>query len=120
MKPTKLSLFFLALLTSPTLAQIYTMPAEGDLHPIVSKSPTIVSTLKQIYEKVNQYFGKSKIRLSLEEDPEIKGFEQVVVEILVPPTMTDAMERQSKFDREWWLQARQNETADILVTVWPE
>ena len=101
------------------LAESYVLERGLDMRAVVAQSPTIVETLRSVRAKIREYFGEVPARLSLRPDPEVHGTYSIVVEILATSKMSDAFERQGRFDREWWLEVWGRETADICILIGP-
>ena len=80
----------------------------------------MIDALKNGQRKIRQHFGAAvAARLVFEPDPEISGYQPIVVEIRTPATMKDSFDRMQRFEEEWWLDASEHVAADICFLVVP-
>jgi len=72
--------------------------------------------LMEAYEHIHAYFADSESRLELITDPEL-GYQQLLVTVVTPSTVDEAMNKLDLFRNDWWLDNLWRANEKLLIDV---
>jgi hypothetical protein len=72
--------------------------------------------LLEAYEHIHAYFPDSQNRLEVITDPEL-GYQQLLVTIITPSNVDEAMDRLDLFRNDWWLDNLWRANEKLLIDV---
>jgi hypothetical protein len=72
--------------------------------------------LREAYEYIHVYFPDSENRLEVITDPEL-GYHQLLVTIVTPSTVDEAMNKLDSFRNYWWLDNLWRANEKLLIDV---
>ena len=102
------------------IPDLYEVEPEAELLDFFAKDPDVLPVLREARPQLANFFGQAvRIRLSVEVDPEIVGFTQLVVAICCPLGAPEAVEKLTHFVEQWWLPNPRSRRTDICFIIEP-
>ncbi|MEW6777509.1 MAG: hypothetical protein AB1405_14525 [Bdellovibrionota bacterium] len=98
--------------------RLYEVPNEAEVKSFLQYNDYLVSLLNDAWFSVNDYFGfSSHIRLEVMTDPEAEGNSKLVMFILTPMPIEQALTALDAFDAAWWLDSLPRARGKLVVTL---
>jgi hypothetical protein len=105
--------------TWSALTAAYQVEAAAEVRAYLGEHPDAPDLLLEIREAVRPYFGDDPMSLAVFVDPEAdEAEEELIAAIRTHRDGEDALERLTRFNREWWLPRRTATRVPVLVTIY--
>jgi hypothetical protein len=105
--------------TWAALTVVYRVEDAAEVRAYLGEHPDLPDLLLEIREAARTYFGDDPMSLAVFVDPEADDAEEeLIAAIRTHRDGEDALERLTRFNREWWLPRRTATHVPVLVTIY--
>lgn len=88
------------------IVSLYTVENISDIYKFLQNHSNLIDVILKAHPQIRKYFPTEKLRLKLYSDPESPQWEYLIISICVVSEFVDeALDKQHKFERDWWLNA---------------
>ena len=94
----------------------YVRTDKARVDEFLKRHPGLDNLLLEAYEQIHAYFPESRNLLEVITDPEL-GYQQLLVTVMTPCDIDEAMNRLDTFRDDWWLDNLWRADEKLLIDV---
>ncbi len=87
-----------------------------EVRSFLRKNPFLVNIIEEAIEKIKHVFQEEKLKLAVENDPEISTDSRVLfLRIFTKKSPKETIELLGKLNEEWWLEAKTKTNQKLII-----
>jgi len=87
------------------IASRYSIAAPSQVFDFIWRHPYVQPALIEGLGRIREYFPSGELSLEIASDPEVEGWDELVIVIATAQSVDEAADALDRLDQEWWLEA---------------